>query len=257
MSDVVVQTNSLSMEFRGFSAVSNVSLAVARGSIHGIIGPNGAGKTTLFNLLTKFLTPTSGSIALNGTDITAETPESVAKRGMVRSFQISAVFPHMSALQNVRVALLSKDGKATSFWRSRATLSGLDNRARELLGFVGLEPFANVLAAELPYGRRRSLELATTLALDPRVLLLDEPTQGMAHEDVNQVVELIRQVSDGRTVVLVEHNMGVVARLCDRITVLQRGTILAEGSYAEVSKNADVRTAYMGEVEANPGGAHG
>jgi len=249
MSSALIQTDGLSMEFKGFRAVSDVHLSVRRGTIHGIIGPNGAGKTTLFNLLTKFLTPTAGRIVLDGIDITTEKPEAVAKRGIIRSFQISAVFPKMTALQNIRVALLSKAGYAADFWRNGASLRQFDKRSRELLGSVGIELFADVPAQELSYGRRRSLELAATLALDPKVLLLDEPTQGMAHEDVDQVVELIRKVARGRTVILVEHNMGVVARLCDRITVLQRGEILAEGTYAEVSENPDVRAAYIGDAD--------
>lgn len=244
----------LSAEFRGFRAVSNVNVAIQRGSIHGIIGPNGAGKTTLFNLLSKFITPTSGSIWLENEDITRKAPEAIAKLGMIRSFQISAVFSRMTVIQNVRLALLVKAGYAGDLWRSSRVLKKFDDRAQELLSFFNLDSVPDVAVEELSYGRRRSLELATTLALDPKILLLDEPTQGMGHEDVEHVVDLIHRLSKGRTIILVEHNMGVVARLCSRITVLQRGTILAEGTYKEIAQNPHVRAAYIGEHEPKGSG---
>jgi branched-chain amino acid transport system ATP-binding protein len=247
--DIILRTENLSKEFRGFVAVDNVTLNVKRGSIHALIGPNGAGKTTMFNLLTKFLPPTSGRIVYNGHDITKEKPAQIARRGVIRSFQISAVFPHLTVLENVRVALQRKLGTSFHFWKSEDSLKHLNGRAIELLTQVDLESFADTLTVELPYGRKRALEIATTLALDPELMLLDEPTQGMGHEDVGRVVELIRKVSSNRTVLMVEHNMSVVANLCNTITVLARGAVLAEGPYAEVSKDARVLEAYVGSAD--------
>ena len=255
--DYILETDALVREFKGFLAVSGVSLRVRRGRIHALIGPNGAGKTTCFNLLTKFLEPTSGSIRFNGVDITGERPAEVARRGMVRSFQISSVFPHLTVLENVRVALQRSLGTSFHFWRSERSLRSLEPRALALLAEVGLEEFAGVVAVELSYGRKRALELATTLALDPQLLLLDEPTQGMGHEDVDRVMQLIRKIAADRSILMVEHNMAVVAGVCDTITVLARGSVLAEGSYAEVSHNAAVLEAYMGTAEGGlvaPGG---
>jgi len=244
--EYVLETRNLVKEFKGFVAVNDVSLKVKRGQIHALIGPNGAGKTTVFNLLTKFLVPTRGSIVFNGNDITSEKAAEVARRGIVRSFQISAVFPHFTVLQNIRVALQRTLGTSFHFWRSEASLKKLEVRALELLALVGLDPYAEMIAVELPYGRKRALELATTLALEPELMLLDEPTQGMGHEDVDRVKELIKKVSANRTVLMVEHNMGVVSGICDTITVLARGSVLAEGPYAEVAKNPLVIEAYMG-----------
>jgi branched-chain amino acid transport system ATP-binding protein len=245
----ILETRQLSREFSGFVAVSNVSLKVRQGSIHGMIGPNGAGKTTVFNLLTKFLLPTSGAILYRGEDITRDHPARVARRGLVRSFQISSIFPHMSVLENVRVALQRKLGNSFQFWRSQRSLAQLDERAMEILASVELAGYAQLQATELPYGRKRALEFATTLALDPELMLLDESTQGMAHEDVGRVVGLIRKVAAGRTILMVEHNLGVVEDLCDTITVLQRGTVLAEGTYQEVSANPQVLEAYVGVAD--------
>ena len=256
MQDIILQTRQLTKEFRGFTAVNDVNLSVVRGSIHALIGPNGAGKTTCFNLLTKFLTPTSGSIHFNGIDITREQPAEIARRGVIRSFQISAVFPHMTVLENVRLALQRKLGTSFHFWKSARSLTSLDARAMELLAEVGLEDAAQEETVNLPYGRKRALEIATTLALEPELMLLDEPTQGMGHEDVDRVAQLIKRVSQGRTILMVEHNMGVVAHLADTITVLQRGALLAEGSYAEVSSNPQVMEAYMGTSDAQLQGAH-
>ncbi|GMU48823.1 MAG: ABC transporter ATP-binding protein [Burkholderiales bacterium] len=244
--DYILETKNLVKEFKGFVAVNDVSLKVRRGQIHALIGPNGAGKTTCFNLLTKFLEPTGGAIRFNGIDITGEKPAQIARRGIVRSFQISAVFPHLSVLENVRIALQRRLGTSFHFWRSDKTLDALNGRAMELLGQVGLESFADSVTVELPYGRKRALEIATTLALEPELMLLDEPTQGMGHEDVDRVKELIMKVSANRTVLMVEHNMSVVAGISDTITVLARGAMLAEGPYAEVSKNPAVIEAYMG-----------
>ncbi len=247
--DLVLETRGLTKDFRGFVAVSGVDLKVRRGTIHALIGPNGAGKTTVFNLLTKFIQPTAGTILFRGRDITRARPADVAREGMVRSFQVSAVFPNLTVLENVRVALQRPLGTSFHFWKSDQTLRALHGRAVELLEAVDLAGHRDEVAVELPYGRKRALELATTLALDPEVLLLDEPTQGMGHEDVGRVVELIRRVAAQRTVLMVEHNLSVVADLCHTITVLQRGAVLAEGSYADVSTNPRVLEAYIGVPE--------
>ncbi len=244
--DYILETQGLVKEFKGFVAVNDVSLRVKRGHIHALIGPNGAGKTTCFNLLTKFLEPTRGSIFFRGTDITREAPAQIARRGIVRSFQISAVFPHLTVLENVRIALQRKLGNSFHFWRSDQTLTLLDGRALELLEQVGLAEYPRMVAVELPYGRKRALEIATTLALEPELMLLDEPTQGMGHEDVDRVMQLIKKVSANRTILMVEHNMKVVAGISDTITVLARGAVLAEGNYAEVSAHPKVIEAYMG-----------
>ncbi len=244
-------------EFKGFVAVSDVSLAVRRGHIHALIGPNGAGKTTVFNLLTKFLQPTSGQIFFKGRDITAEKPAQIARRGIVRSFQISATFPHLTVLENVRVALQRGLGTSFHFWKSERTLDALNDRAMQLLATVHLEEHADTVTVELPYGRKRVLEIATTLAMDPELMLLDEPTQGMGHEDVERVTQLIKKVAANRTVLMVEHNMNVVASIADTITVLQRGQVIAEGPYSVVSKDPQVLEAYMGSAETELQGAHG
>ena len=244
--DVVLETEDLTKEFAGFVAVNGVSLRVQRGTIHALIGPNGAGKTTCFNLLTKFLQPTRGRIVYNGRDITALAPADVARLGLVRSFQISAVFPHLTVLENVRIALQRRRGTSFDFWHSRRVLETFDERAMALLTDVGLAHFAQATAVELPYGRKRALELATTLALNPDMLLLDEPTAGMGHEDIGRIAALIKSAAADRTVLMVEHNLSVVADLCDRITVLTRGRVLAEGDYDSVSRNPEVREAYLG-----------
>ncbi len=244
--EFILETRGLTKEFKGFVAVSNVDLKVRCGTIHALIGPNGAGKTTVFNLLTHFLEPTAGSIHFNDVDITGEKPAQIARRGIVRSFQISATFPHLTVLENVRIGLQRKLGTSFHFWKSEKSLDQLNGRAMELLASVDLASFADIVAVELPYGRKRALEIATTLALDPELMLLDEPTQGMGHEDVGRVVDLIRKVSANRTILMVEHNLNVVADLSDTITVLARGAVLAEGAYAEVSKNPLVLEAYVG-----------
>ncbi len=246
MSDTILETEGLTKEFRGFVAVDDVSLRVREGSIHALIGPNGAGKTTCFNLLTHFLVPTRGSIRFKGRDITGSKPAAIARLGLVRSFQISAVFPHLTVLENVRLALQRARGASFDFWRSEGVLAVYDERARALLDDVGLTDYETALAVELPYGRKRALEIATTLALDPEMMLLDEPTAGMTHEDVERIVALIRRVRQGRTILMVEHNLSVVEGLCDTITVLTRGRVLAEGDYATVSANPEVIAAYLG-----------
>jgi branched-chain amino acid transport system ATP-binding protein len=244
--DVILETEGLTKEFRGFVAVNNVALRTRRGTIHALIGPNGAGKTTCFNLLTKFLTPTRGRILYKGRDITHSKPSDVARMGLARSFQISAVFPHLTVLENVRIALQRRRGGSFDFWRSDRGLTEYDARALELLEAVGLQEFAGVAAVELSYGRKRALEIATTLALEPEMLLLDEPMAGMGHEDVGRIAALIRRVAADRTVLMVEHNLSVVADLSDTITVLARGEVLAEGDYAAVSRDEKVVQAYLG-----------
>ena len=255
MADIILETRELTREFKGFVAVNQVNLQVQRGHIHALIGPNGAGKTTCFNLLTKFLVPSAGQILFNGRDITMLQPAQIARMGIIRSFQISAVFPHLTVLENVRIGLQRNLGTSFHFWKSEATLTQLNERAMALLEEVGLSEFAHSVTVDLPYGRKRALEIATTLAMEPELMLLDEPTQGMGHEDVRRVTELIKKVSKGRTVLMVEHNMSVVAGICDRISVLQRGAILAEGDYQTVSQNPQVLEAYMGSA-APLEGAH-
>ncbi|MYN13675.1 ATP-binding cassette domain-containing protein [Pusillimonas sp. TS35] len=256
MDDYILETKHLTKEFRGFVAVDDVNLQVKRGHIHALIGPNGAGKTTCFNLLTKFLVPTAGHIYFDGKEITHQAPAQIARQGIVRSFQISAVFPQLTVLENVRVGLQRATGTSFHFWRSDKLLRTLNGRAQELLEEVDLGKFSNEITVNLPYGRKRALEIATTLAMEPALMLLDEPTQGMGHEDVDRVTQLIKKVSAGRTILMVEHNMNVVARIADRITVLARGSVLAEGPYQEVSRNAQVMEAYMGTSAGELEGAH-
>ncbi len=260
MTEYALETDGLTKDFAGFTAVNDVALRVRRQTIHALIGPNGAGKTTCFNLLTKFLEPTRGTIRFEGRDISRARPADVARLGLVRSFQISAVFPQFSALENVRVALQRARGDSFDFWRSERRLDHYDEPARALLADVGLDGWAEAVAGEMPYGRKRALEIATTLALDPQMLLLDEPMAGMGHEDIGRIATLIKRVAAGRTVLMVEHNLDVVASLCDVITVLTRGRVLAEGDYAAVSSNPAVQEAYLGAPAApenSPGGANG
>jgi len=248
--DIILETRGLTKEFKGFVAVDGVNLQVRRGAIHALIGPNGAGKTTVFNLLTKFLPPTAGTILFKGEDITRDKPSDVARRGIIRSFQISAVFPNLTVLENVRIALQRGIGTSFHFWKREKTLEVLNERAMALLERVDLTRFARNTAGELAYGRKRTLEIATTLAMEPEMMLLDEPTAGMGHEDVQRVQALIKEVAVGRTVLMVEHNMSVVSGICDTISVLQRGTVIAEGPYAEVAANPQVIEAYMGTAHA-------
>ena len=255
--DFILKTNELVKEFKGFVAVSGVNLSVKRGQIHALIGPNGAGKTTVFNLLTKFHIPTSGQILFNGKDITQSKPAQIAREGIVRSFQISATFPNLTVMENVRIALQRATGTSMHFWRSERILNRLNDKAMSLLEEVDLASMANLTAVELPYGRKRALEIATTLAMNPELMLLDEPTQGMGHEDVDRVTQLIKKVGANRTIFMVEHNMNVVASIADTISVLQRGQIIAEGPYETVSKNPQVLEAYMGTADNELEGAHG
>jgi branched-chain amino acid transport system ATP-binding protein len=245
-SDIILECASLTKEFKGFVAVDGVNLSVRRGTIHALIGPNGAGKTTCFNVLTKFLSPTRGRITYNGRDITAMKPAAIARLGLVRSFQISAVFPHLTVLENVRIALQRKRGESFDFWRSETMLNSYNDEAIGLIEAVGLGDFAGELAVELSYGRKRALEIATTLALDPEMMLLDEPMAGMTQEDIRRISALIRSVAENRTILMVEHNLSVVADLCQWITVLARGKVLAEGDYDTVSKDPRVVEAYIG-----------
>ena len=242
----ILEARDLIVEFRGVRAVNKVNLSVREGDIHALIGPNGAGKTTCFNTLTRYIRATSGSIHFAGVDISHERPAKVARMGLVRSFQISAVFPHMSVLENVRLARSRRFNRSFHFWRAEAGLAELNDEVRGLLDQVGLLPWQDSLAVELPYGRKRVLEIVTTLALEPRLMLLDEPTQGMAFEEVETIMDLIRTAAKGRTVLMVEHNMKVVAGICNRITVLARGSVLAEGDYAEIAAHPQVIEAYMG-----------
>jgi len=246
MPDYILKAVDLTRDFAGFRAVDGVSLSIERGTIHALIGPNGAGKTTCFNLLTKFLAPSSGQLIYDGVDITSAKPAQIARKGIVRSFQISATFGNLTLLENIRLALLRAQGQPYRFWRNEKVLRRFDERAMELLAMVGLQNSAHLTAAELSYGRKRALEIVTTLALEPRLLLLDEPTSGMGHEDIQPITELIRNISRNCTVLMVEHNLRVVESLCDTLTVLARGKVLAEGSYAEVSQNPEVKSAYLG-----------
>ena len=256
-SNTILETRDLVKEFKGFVAVNSVNLNVQRGQIHALIGPNGAGKTTVFNLLTKFLIPTQGQILFNGQDITSEKPSQVARRGIVRSFQISATFPNLTVMENVRIGLQRATGVSMHFWRSERSLNQLNDQAMALLDQVDLGNMADLTAVELPYGRKRALEIATTLAMDPELMLLDEPTQGMGHEDVDRVTQLIKKVGANRTILMVEHNMNVVSKIADTISVLQRGQVIAEGPYEVVSKNPQVLEAYMGTADNQLEGAHG
>lgn len=249
-SDIVLEARDLSKSFGGLVAVDHVNLKIRRGTIHSLIGPNGAGKTTCFNLLTKFLQPTSGGIYYKGMNVTEMGSADLARQGLVRSFQISSVFPHLSVLENVRLAAQRSRGNSFDFWRSLGALDFLRDRCVALLDTVGLTPFLDVAAIDLPYGRKRALEIATTLALDPDVLLLDEPTAGMGHEDIDRTVELIGRVAENRTVLLVEHNLSVVSTLSNTITVMVRGKVVAEGDYNEVSTNSVVITSYLGSDDA-------
>jgi branched-chain amino acid transport system ATP-binding protein len=251
--DIILTADGLVKEFAGFRAVDDATLHVRRGSIHALIGPNGAGKTTCFNLITKFLSPSAGTLTYKGRNITREKPATVARMGMVRSFQISATFGNLTLLENVRLALMQSTDAPYRFWRSEKSMDVLEDRALALLARVGLADMADRPASELSYGRKRALEIVTTLALDPELLLLDEPTSGMGHEDVAPITALIGEIAKTCTVLMVEHNLGVVAALADRVTVLARGRVLAEGTYAEIASNAEVRSAYLGR---QAGAAH-
>ncbi|MBU1307646.1 MAG: ABC transporter ATP-binding protein [Alphaproteobacteria bacterium] len=249
-SDIILSARGLTKRFAGFVAVNGVDLDIRRGTIHALIGPNGAGKTTCFNLLTKFLQPSAGTITLNGQDITRQSAADISRLGLVRSFQISAVFPQLTVLENVRIALQRRRGDSFDFWRPQKVLSAFDDEAAARVNEVGLSRHLHEPAGELSYGRKRALEIATTLALEPEMLLLDEPMAGMAQADVGLISALIRKISANRTILMVEHNLSVVADLSDHITVLARGQVLAEGTYAQVSKDERVVEAYIGAGHA-------
>ncbi|MPZ80353.1 MAG: ATP-binding cassette domain-containing protein [Actinophytocola sp.] len=249
----MLRTRGLSKEFNGFRAVNDVDLSVEAGTVHALVGPNGAGKTTLFNLLTGFLKPSGGTISIDGHDVTGMRPERIAQRGVARSFQITSLFEELTLAQHVELALLGRDGEGYRFWRSDKRLRRYRAETERLLEQVGLAGRAGVTAGSLAYGQKRALELALALALSPRLLLLDEPTAGMGVEDVTGTIELIQRVREDRTVVLVEHNMKVVGDLTDRVTVLQFGKILAEGSYEQVRGDPHVITAYLGESVSETG----
>ncbi|GAA2584913.1 ABC transporter ATP-binding protein [Actinomadura fulvescens] len=255
MDGPVLRAQGLVKEFRGFRAVDGVDLDVADGSVHALVGPNGAGKTTLFNLLTGFLKPSAGRIRLGDRDLTGRRPEQVARLGVARSFQITSLFAQLTPCEHLQLALAGGTGLTWRFWRSERALDRFSARAAELLDQVGLAAHGHLPAGTLAYGRKRALELALALALDPRVLLLDEPTAGMGVEDIDRTVDLVQRVREGRTVVLVEHNMSVVSRLADRVTVLQNGRVLAEGPYTEIRDDPRVIAAYLGEAPAQAGGA--
>lgn len=246
--DTILSTVDLRKQFSGFYAVDGVNISVQRGAVHALIGPNGAGKTTCFNLLTNFIKPSDGTIYYRGKDVTGASPAALANMGMVRSFQISAVFPQMSVLQNVRVALQRERGNSFDFWRSEKILRTYEEDARELLYVVGLEGFEEAAAGTLSYGRKRALEIATTLARQPDVMLLDEPTAGMAAEDIERIVLVLQRVSQNRTLLIVEHNLTVVSRLATWVTVLSRGKVIAEGDYVSISRNEKVKEAYLGSI---------
>jgi branched-chain amino acid transport system ATP-binding protein len=245
-----VETQALRRDFSGFRAVDGVDLRLEAGRVHALVGPNGAGKTSLFNLLSGFLAPTSGRILLFGEDVTGLRPDRIAARGVARSFQITSLFEELSVLEHVLLALQARTGLGLRFWRDESALRRSEPRARELLAAVDLSAAADLPARALPYGRKRALELALALALEPRLLLLDEPTAGMGVEDVQRTIALVARLRAGRTVVLVEHNMGVVGELADNVVVLQQGRVIAEGPYAAVRRDPAVVTAYLGQVDA-------
>ena len=246
MAEPILSTRDVAKVYAGFSALDGVTLDVAEGTVHAIIGPNGAGKTTFFNVLSGFAPATRGSVRFAGVEIGALDPSAIARMGMVRSFQINSVFPHLSVLDNVKIALQARTSLSRRLLASPRTTAVLDDPARTALASVGLDGERANLAVNLPYGQKRSLELAIALSQDPRVLLLDEPTAGMGVEDIDRTVELVRRIAPGRTIVLVEHNLRVVADLCDRVTVMQRGKVLVEGTYDEVRADERVVTAYLG-----------
>lgn len=248
-----ITTKGLAKQFRGFRAVGGshgVDLSVATGSLHALVGPNGAGKTTLFHMLSGFTRPSTGTIHINGTDVTGWAPEDIARSGVARSFQITSLFLDLTLLDHLELALQGRDGGGNRFWQSDRRLAAYADEAESLLSQVGLAGLGGQLAATLSYGQKRALELALALALSPRVLLLDEPTAGMGVEDVARTIDLIARIKEDRTVVLVEHNMRVVRTLADRVSVLQFGEVLTEGPYDEVRADPSVISAYLGDSVA-------
>jgi branched-chain amino acid transport system ATP-binding protein len=246
---IILETQHLRKEFGALVAVADVSLRVRAGSLHSIIGPNGAGKTTLFNLLSGVFKPTSGRVFFRGRDITPLPPHRIAHLGIGRSFQITNVFPNLTVFENVRLAAQAMGGDSLNLLVSAASLKTCNARALEVLQQIGLAGKAGVFASMLPHGDKRKLEIGILLASDPRVLLLDEPTAGMASEQVPHLMALIAQVrrQGNKTILLVEHNMDVVMNVSDAITVMHWGNVLAEGTPAEIAANEEVQHAYLGE----------
>jgi branched-chain amino acid transport system ATP-binding protein len=245
-----LETRDLSKDFAGFRAVDRVTIALDDGKIHALVGPNGAGKTTLFHMLTGFVRPSAGAIHAFGVDVTGLPPDRISRMGVARSFQITSLFDRRTALQHVVLALHVADPVSLRFWTSERALLRYRDRAMAILDEVGLTGVASRTAASLPYGQKRALELALALALEPKLLLLDEPTSGMGLEDLRRTIALIRHVHAGRTVLIVEHNMGVVAELADRVIVMQQGRVIADGTYEDVRHDPAVVTAYLGQTDA-------
>lgn len=257
MTEPILETRNLTKEFGALIAVNDVSIAIETGTLHSIIGPNGAGKTTLLNLLSGTLKPTSGQVFHNGNDITADPVYRMIHMGIGRSFQITNIFPLLTVFENVRLAAQAVGSDDMKFWKTTAELPEFVDRAQAVLSDVGLEADAAKPAKALPHGDQRKLELAMILAPDPEVLLLDEPTAGMASEQVPELMDLIAtiQASGDKTVVLVEHNMNVVMTASDQITVMHQGAVLAEGTPSEIASNETVQEAYLGSLYEEGGDA--
>jgi branched-chain amino acid transport system ATP-binding protein len=228
--------------------VDGVDLQVQEGTVHALIGPNGAGKTTTFNLLTKFIPLSSGQLLYKGQDITRYRVDAVAKLGIVRSFQISSIFASLSLAENLQIALQLHVGESYVFWKRKTISNWMSDRVEELLAQVGLSGDAHLIAGEVSYGKRRALEIATSLALEPELLLLDEPMSGLGFEDIERISSIIEGFKGQKTVLMVEHNLSVVSAISDQITVLARGKKIAEGNYETISQNPEVQNAYIGKV---------
>jgi branched-chain amino acid transport system ATP-binding protein len=259
MTDTIIETTDLSRYFGGLKAVEGVNLRVNDGAIHSIIGPNGAGKTTLFNLVSGQLKPTRGRVLLRGRNITGLPLHRMAHLGIGRSFQITNVFPNLTVLENARLAAQARGGDSLKLWARAAAFRRYETAARDALQRVGLGDQAHLPAATLPHGGKRKLELAILLAADPQVLLLDEPTAGMASEQVPLLMDIIQAIraETGKTILLVEHNMGIVMNVSDQITVMHQGRVLAEGTPTEIRANPAVQQAYLGGTYQDAEPAHG
>lgn len=244
----ILEVQDVSKRFGNFFAVRHANLSLLESSVHGLIGPNGAGKSTLFNICTGFLKPTEGSVRLRGQTVADKGPAWIARNGVGRSFQISAVFDGLSVIDNILVALQRRARLSFAFWKGEKSVSALRERACNLLEQVHLsDTWWDKHTASLPYGRRRMLELATTIATDPSILLLDEPLAGLGQEDVPVIIDLVRELAVGRSVLIVEHNLSAVSQLCDTVSVLDRGMIIANGTYTFVAADPKVRQAYLGD----------
>lgn len=250
MENIILETRELRKAFGGLVAVNDVSIQVERGHLHSIIGPNGAGKTTFFNLLTGNLRPTSGELLYNGKSITRTPLHRRAHLGIGRSFQVTNVFSNLSVFENVRLAAQAIDGASMVIFSHYTRFSSYERKALESLEMVGLAGKENLHASMLPHGDKRKLELAIMLASDPQLLLLDEPTAGMASEQVPELMQTINNIRTlgDKTIMLVEHNMSVVMSVSDRITVMHQGAVLAEGTPADIASNRTVQSAYLGEL---------